>query len=176
MWDMFTNLFVCVCTRNRFLQFSLLSLHYSYSIQAYQAHLIGKNHKKRVQQLERTKGVTETTSNPFKCDVCEIFCSNHDAFQAHVKGAKHLKTVNLFRKLGKPLPTMTSSVNLEGGGVTVSAPRITFVGGKKLSSTGMTISNNDEDSVQVYPPGAPQPAVKESKWVWLIIGVDCVRQ
>lgn len=123
--------------------------------------MAGKNHKKRVQQVERTK-TTQDTNNPFKCDICDIFCSNHDAFQSHLKGGKHLKTVNLFRKLGKPLPVMTTSVNLEEGGVKITAPRVTFIGGKKLNSTGLTI-NDSQIGAQVYPAGAPEPVVEESE-------------
>ena len=124
--------------------------------------MTGKNHKKRVQQLERTKGA-EDKSNPFKCDICEVYCSNHDAFQSHIKGAKHLKTVNLFRKMGKPLPVMTSSVALDDGGVKITAPGITFIGGKNLSSTGLSI-NTGKIGVQVYPPGAPPPVVEEREY------------
>ena len=123
--------------------------------------MAGKNHKKRVQQVERTKAGTEDGSNPFKCDVCDVYCSNKDAFQSHMKGAKHLKTVNLFRKLGKPLPAMTTVVTKDDGAVQVTGPRITFVGGKKLSSTGLSLAT-EKDGVKVYPPGAPPPVVEES--------------
>lgn len=121
----------------------------------------GKNHKKRVQQVERSQK-SVNRSNPFKCDICDIYCSNHDAFNSHIKGAKHLKTINLFRKLGKPLPVLTTSQTADGGSVTITAPRITFVGGKKLSSTGLTI-NQEKDGSQIYPPGAPTPTIDESK-------------
>ena len=125
--------------------------------------MAGKNHKKRVQQFERTKEV-DSSSNPFRCDVCDVYCSNKDSFQAHIKGAKHIKTVNLFRKLGKPLPAMTSVISKEDGAVQVTGPRITFVGGKKLSSTGLTI-NKEKDGLQVYPPGAPEPPTVKSKYI-----------
>ena len=130
--------------------------------------MAGKNHKKRVQQVERSKRAADK-SNPFKCDICEVYCSNHDAFNSHLKGAKHLKTINLFRKLGKPLPVLTTAQTDEGGAVTITAPRITFVGGKKLSSTGLSI-NQERDGSQVYPPGAPTPEVEESMTTLIMEG------
>lgn len=114
----------------------------------------GKNHKKRLQLLAKISSGND--SNHFKCEVCEVTCSNKDSYQAHIRGNKHIKTVNLFRRLGKPLPAMTNAVPQDDGSVQVTGPRITFVGGKKLSSTGLLI-NKEKDGMQVYPPGAPKP-------------------
>ena len=89
----------------------------------------------------------------FQCGVCEISCSSKDAFQAHIKGAKHLKTVNMYRRMGKPIPSIT----MPGpDGVTqVTAPRITFVGGQQLSSTGAQQSTQPS----IYPPGVSIPSI-----------------
>jgi zinc finger RNA-binding protein len=120
----------------------------------YKTHLEGKNHKKRLQQLEYQS--TQTTAESVKCEICDIVCSNKDSYVAHIKGNKHLRTINLFRRLGKPLPPMTN-VHLQEGGVThVTGPRITFIGGKKLSSTGLMLeTGNSQDQPQLYPPGTP---------------------
>ena len=90
-----------------------------------------------------------------KCDICEITCSNKDSYLAHIKGNKHLKTINLFRKLGKPLPSMTTMVPTVDGSIQVTGPRISFVGGSKLSSTGLML--HEKEDIKVYPPGAPLP-------------------
>uniref|UniRef100_A0A915E439 DZF domain-containing protein n=1 Tax=Ditylenchus dipsaci TaxID=166011 RepID=A0A915E439_9BILA len=62
----------------------------------------GKAHKQKelmskggtVQNLSRNK-VT------FKCDVCQVMCSAQDAYDAHVKGAKHQKTIATMKKMGQ---------------------------------------------------------------------------
>lgn len=113
----------------------------------------GKNHKKKLAQVQQQAKPPSATS--FKCELCDVFCSNKDAYEAHMRGAKHLKTVNLHRRLGKPIPPMSSTVTTTEGTVQVTGPRITFVGGKKLSSTGLApdiVQSGDE--VSVYPPGA----------------------
>ena len=119
----------------------------------------GKNHKRRLQlQQKATSAVPGANDPSLKCDVCDVFCSSKDSYLAHVRGSKHLKTVALFRRLGKPLPPMTSVKTQDDGGVQVTGPRITFVGGKKLSSTGLTLEPKPK-GMQVYPPGAPEPGL-----------------
>ena len=62
---------------------------------------------------------------------------------------------------------MTSVVMQEDGGVQVSGPRITFVGGKRLSSTGLTLEAAPEGA-QVYPPGAPKPGTFMGGACWVL--------
>ena len=127
----------------------------------------GKNHKKRLQLQQKVNAAPpRATDASLKCDVCDVFCSSKDSYLAHVKGSKHLKTVALFRRLGKPLPPMTSVIAQDDGGVQVTGPRITFVGGKKLSSTGLTLEPKPKGT-QVYPPGAPEPGL--CLWTWSFI-------
>ena len=117
-------------------------------------HMDGKNHKKKLAQVQQQQANPPSTSS-FKCELCDVICSNKDAYEAHMRGAKHLKTVNLHRRLGKPIPPMTSAVATSKGVVQVTGPRITFVGGKKLSSTGLVPSTNPSgDEIVVYPAGA----------------------
>ena len=57
--------------------------------QTYKEHLEGQKHKKKeaaVKQMEASDG--------YKCTLCDISCTGADAFNAHLKGAKHLKVCN----------------------------------------------------------------------------------
>jgi hypothetical protein len=46
-----------------------------------------------------------TSSNlVIQCALCDIACTGKDAYTAHVRGAKHQKTIKLHQKLGKPIP------------------------------------------------------------------------
>ena len=72
------------------------------------------------------------------------------------------QVMNLYRRLGKPIPDIKLPAGTEitttlgGRKVGVSAPRITFVGGQKLTSTGTAESTTGPP--KVYPPGAPAAA------------------
>ena len=63
---------------------------------------------------------------------------------------------------------MTNAVSQDDGSVQVTGPRITFVGGKKLSSTGLLI-NKEKDGMQVYPPGAPKPKEGTSNYMGVVL-------
>jgi zinc finger RNA-binding protein len=39
-----------------------------------------------------------------QCALCDVACTGKDAYAAHVRGAKHQKTIKLHQKLGKPIP------------------------------------------------------------------------
>lgn len=39
-----------------------------------------------------------------QCALCDVACTGKDAYSAHVRGAKHQKTIKLHQKLGKPIP------------------------------------------------------------------------
>lgn len=66
--------------------------------------------------------------------------------------------LNLYRRLGKPIPDIKlpagSEITTTVGGkkLNVSAPRINFVGGQQLTSTGASESSA---SPKLYPPGGP---------------------
>ena len=92
---------------------SLLSSH----PQTYKTHLEGKNHKKRLQQQQTVPKDSKSGEN--YCELCDVVCSNKDAFEAHVRGSKHQKVLTLHRRLGKPIPQMSAG----GKTVMVTAPR-----------------------------------------------------
>ena len=75
----------------------------------------------------------------------------------HTHTHTHTQTLNLYRRLGKAIPDIklpegseiTNTVS--GKRVNVNVPRINFVGGKQLTSTGATGSSSGPPSL--YPPG-----------------------
>lgn len=94
-------------------------------IQTYQTHLDGKSHKKKVTQ-QKSGVATAKSNSAFYCELCDVLCSNKDGLEAHMRGAKHNKVVNLHRKMGKPIPvpkTSTSSASGSQKTVMVTAPR-----------------------------------------------------
>lgn len=40
-----------------------------------------------------------------RCELCDVTCTGVDAYSAHIRGAKHLKTMKLHQRLGKPIPS-----------------------------------------------------------------------
>ena len=95
-----------------------------YCLQTYKTHLEGKNHKKRLQQQQNVP--KESKSGDNYCELCDVVCSNKDAFEAHVRGSKHQKVLSLHRRLGKPIPQMNAAGTTSTAGgktVMVTAPR-----------------------------------------------------
>lgn len=96
--------------------------------QTYKTHLEGKNHKKRLQQQQNVSKESKGGEN--YCELCDVVCSNRDAFEAHVRGSKHQKVLTLHRRLGKPIPQInvpsTTGTQTTTGGKTVmvAAPRL----------------------------------------------------
>jgi len=52
--------------------------------------LEGKSHKKKLQQQQTTADAT-TPRGDFYCELCDVSCTSKDAFEAHIRGAKHQK-------------------------------------------------------------------------------------
>ncbi|XP_078376532.1 zinc finger RNA-binding protein-like isoform X2 [Oculina patagonica] len=127
--------------------------------QTYREHLEGQKHKKK-EQAAKQKEKESLPSNAYRCELCDVTCTGTDAFAAHLKGSKHQKVVKLHQKLGKPIPEPTPLKPPEPKDTTkdngdkkagignkgpmrkpppkkMAAPKITFVGGTKLTSTGL---------------------------------------
>lgn len=96
------------------------------ALQTYKTHLDGKSHKKK---LNQQKSSTDKEKHAFYCELCDVVCSNKDGLEAHMRGSKHTKVVNLYKKMGKPIPTPKASMpsgNTSGTAqkpVMVTAPR-----------------------------------------------------
>ncbi|CAI8057322.1 Zinc finger RNA-binding protein [Geodia barretti] len=146
------------------------------SSMTYKTHLEGKAHKKNLskQQASGANGAggeggggekTDYTSRPHYCPLCEIQCTSSDSYEAHIRGSRHTKVLNLFRKLGKTIPNIklpegTEITNTVGGKkVAVSAPRINFVGGQQLTSTGAAGKSSGPPSLYPPCPGGPTAVV-----------------
>ena len=75
------------------------------------------------------------------------------------------QVLNLYRRLGKTIPDIKlpagSEITTTVGGkkISVNAPRISFVGGQQLTSTGTPEKVGGAPSV--YPPTAPTPTTAE---------------
>uniref|UniRef100_A0AC34QZ99 DZF domain-containing protein n=1 Tax=Panagrolaimus sp. JU765 TaxID=591449 RepID=A0AC34QZ99_9BILA len=133
--------------------------------QAFKEHIAGKNHKKR-EAIETGKNQISLPKNKitFRCDICELTCTGKDTYDAHVKGSRHAKTMNLFKKMGKPIPTgeptiiapvaqkLSDANSVPVGGIGPSEiPKPTkivgvtgtkFVGGQTLQSTTMNLEKD----------------------------------
>lgn len=131
--------------------------------QTYREHLEGQKHKKK-EQAAKQKEKESLPSNAYRCELCDVTCTGTDAYAAHLKGSKHQKVVKLHQKLGKPIPepsplkapeakdtTKENGDKKAGAGnkgaqgkpspKKMAAPKITFVGGTKLTSTGIVKSD-----------------------------------
>lgn len=78
-------------------------------LQTYKTHLEGKTHKKKLNQQQKT-GDKDKINHAFYCELCDVMCSNKDGLEAHVRGSKHTKVVNLYKRMGKPIPVPKTSM------------------------------------------------------------------
>ncbi|XP_022253332.1 zinc finger RNA-binding protein-like isoform X3 [Limulus polyphemus] len=125
--------------------------------QTYREHLEGQKHKKKEAASKQGNNVQNPRGGTsLRCELCDVTCTGADTYAAHIRGTKHQKVVKLHTKLGKPIPsddpvvistasskgskgTDGSSVKADvasGDKKTVSVPKINFVGGTKLNTTG----------------------------------------
>jgi hypothetical protein len=142
------------------------------SSMTYKTHLEGKAHKKNLskQQTGGANGArgegggaekTDYSNMPHYCPLCEVQCTSSDSYEAHIRGSRHTKVLNLFRKLGKTIPNIKLPEGTEitntvtGKKVAVSAPRINFVGGQQLTSMGA--AGKSSGPPNLYPPGPGGP-------------------
>lgn len=122
--------------------------------QTYKEHLEGSKHKKKA--ASAVKGTDKLPPGTYKCELCDVTCTGRDAYAAHLKGANHQKVVNLHKKLGKPVPDIPipeEAPKKPKNPVKTTAPKMNFVGGSKLVSTGggMTEQASTEPKEQASP-------------------------
>ncbi len=65
-----------------------------------------------------------------------MVCSNKDGLDAHMRGSKHSKVVNLHKRMGKPIPPPSTDGGASGKTVMVTAPRCVYVGGVRYKEGG----------------------------------------
>lgn len=121
--------------------------------QTYREHLEGQKHKKKEAAMKASQPTGRQAHNQMRCELCDVTCTGQDAYAAHIRGSKHQKVVKLHTKLGKPIPSTepvvaaaASKPAKTGKAVVVpsptaakrvmAAPKINFVGGTQLKSTG----------------------------------------
>lgn len=147
--------------------------------QTYKEHLEGQKHKKKA--ASSTSDVKNLPSGTYKCELCDVICTGRDAFTAHVKGANHTKTIKLHQKLGKPIPEIKlpeESAAKKSNVTKTTAPRMNFVGGTKLTSTGTEESADstadDDQEVPVEGEAIGEDYVEDVKSdVGKVIGFKC---
>ena len=62
-------------------------------LQTYREHLEGQKHKKK-EAAAKTGTTTPTgrgAQQGLKCELCDVSCTGVDAYNAHIRGAKHQK-------------------------------------------------------------------------------------
>lgn len=78
----------------------------------------------------------QNRGNNYHCELCDVTCTGHDAYAAHVRGSKHQKVVKLHQKLGKPIPADDPK----------KMGKINFVPEGGAQATGQASSVNGEGS------------------------------
>ncbi|XP_031553484.1 zinc finger RNA-binding protein-like [Actinia tenebrosa] len=154
--------------------------------QTYKEHLEGQKHKKKEASSKAKPEANANNSNSYCCELCDITCTGADAYAAHLKGSKHQKVVKLHVKLGKPIPeilpikapepkenkegeekTKVASNNRNQGRKNAAkrpvAPKITFVGGTKLTTTGVVKTNDASEGSTAQAGQAQQGATAAGK-------------
>ncbi|XP_014672239.1 PREDICTED: zinc finger RNA-binding protein-like isoform X2 [Priapulus caudatus] len=147
--------------------------------QTYKEHLEGQKHKKKEAAVKAGNANNATLGqNALRCELCDVTCTGQDAYNAHIRGSKHQKVVKLHTKLGKPIPTTqptvvnpptpaktTTAVSAEPKPVkkVVSTPKITFVGGTKLTTTeaGPKEVKTEQDKMDTTPAAGAGGDAKE---------------
>ncbi|XP_072167577.1 zinc finger RNA-binding protein-like isoform X2 [Diadema setosum] len=164
----------------------------------YKEHLEGQKHKKKEAASKSGTSVNLPSSRSgvqaYRCELCDVSCTGLDAYNAHIRGAKHQKVLKLHTKLGKPIPSAepvkignqaTAASAATGNGKATAAagkgaakaaqpvkkmvtPKITFVGGSKLTTTGTAETEKKVDTkagstASKAPTTAATPAQSEEK-------------
>ena len=63
--------------------------------QAYQSHLDGKNHKKKLNSAQGTSAAVAQAKNKpaYHCEICNVDCTGADSYKTHINGQKHQKVL-----------------------------------------------------------------------------------
>ena len=66
-------------------------------IKTYKEHLEGQKHKKKEQASKTGTSVNLPSSRSgvqaYRCELCDVSCTGLDAYNAHIRGAKHQKVL-----------------------------------------------------------------------------------
>ncbi|XP_013773479.1 zinc finger RNA-binding protein-like [Limulus polyphemus] len=139
--------------------------------QTYREHVEGQKHKKKEAASKQGNNIVPNPrgGTSLRCELCDVTCTGADTYAAHIRGAKHQKVVKLHTKLGKPIPSADpvvistnsitqkgikggdsdsakSDVGTSGDKTNVSVPKINFVGGTKLNTTGSKDKQDENKS------------------------------
>ena len=76
-------------------------------LKTWKLHLDGQKHKKKLAQQSKTGTPThQSSANELRCDLCDLSMTGIHAFNAHIKGSKHMKvrTDRVFREARRFFP------------------------------------------------------------------------
>ncbi|XP_014670630.1 PREDICTED: zinc finger RNA-binding protein-like [Priapulus caudatus] len=172
--------------------------------QTYKEHLEGQKHKKKEAALKAGSATSATRGQKsLRCELCDVTCTGQDAYNAHIRGSKHQKVVKLHTRLGKPIPsaepvmvktsrsttTLPSSLSPKNSTVVASVankvtavPKITFVGGAKLSTTVAKAAEVKTNSVVPVVPAvkadkvAAEPATLDKEADVIPVGEEYIEE
>jgi hypothetical protein len=108
------------------------------------------------------------------CKLCDVACTGRDAYAAHLRGSKHLKTLKLHQKLGKPIPAdlllpnnqpgtaaptseaaaaSNNGNQMMGGGhpVSISAPQVNYIAGVSIAKSSANETTTPTPLMQNQP-------------------------
>jgi zinc finger RNA-binding protein len=102
------------------------------------------------------------------CQLCDVACTGRDAYAAHLRGSKHLKTLKLHQKLNKPIPpdlllpanqptsaphvsTEVSGSQMMPGQASISAPQVNYIAGVSIAKTNVDATTASQNATQPTP-------------------------
>ena len=80
-----------------------------------------------------------------QCALCDVACTGKDAYSAHVRGAKHQKTIKLHQKLGKPIPPDAlemMTANKQANGQAAGGPQAAVISAPPQINMNRPVSQN----------------------------------
>ncbi|MEE6457959.1 hypothetical protein FKM82_000126 [Ascaphus truei] len=107
--------------------------------QTYKEHLEGQKHKKKEAALKASQNTTTSstavrgTQNQLRCELCDVSCTGADAYAAHIRGAKHQKSVT--SASSKLAPSGGASSTSGSSSVTTPAVKLLTSSGSSLGTT-----------------------------------------
>lgn len=106
----------------------------------------------------QTNGRGTNSSNlVIQCALCDVACTGKDAYSAHVRGAKHQKTIKLHQKLGKPIPPDALESMTAAAKTGTPLPQASVISAPPQINMNRPTSQNPQ--IGPVDPSAAKPAV-----------------
>jgi zinc finger RNA-binding protein len=101
------------------------------------------------------------------CTLCEVACTGRDAYAAHIRGSKHLRTLKLHQKLGKPIPpdllnppapaaaAATTSLPQSAMPASFSAAQVNYIAGVSVAQMNSGTAAGQAQALMDAKPAIP---------------------